>query len=138
MRGFLKDILAFARGRELPSSEPSARPARVTPEHAQKPESLSARLRALGITQSQFSAITGVTSRTVSNWVSGRTKINPSALALLELLEGNHEVRRTLCVGAKAKGQPRGRPFVKGNVYRFGDRRRRVAVAGAQMARAAA
>ena len=110
----------------------------MTPDHAQKPESLSARLRALAITQSQFSAITGVTPRTVSNWVSGRTKINPSALALLELLEHRGEVRRALCVGAKAKGEPRGRPFIKGNVYRFGDRRRRVAIAGAQMARIAA
>ena len=86
---------------------------------------------------SQFAEIAGVTPRTVSNWVSGRTRINPSALAMLDLLERHGEVRRALCVGVKAIGAPRRRAFKAGNPYRFGDRRS-VAIAGAQMARIAA
>jgi hypothetical protein len=64
--------------------------------------------------------------------------MNAAADLLLELLEDRPEVRHALCMDTKTSGAPRGRPFAKGNPYRFGDRRRPVWVAGARMARAVA
>ena len=58
--------------------------------------------------------------------------MSPAGMALLEILEK----RQAFIV--KPKKARRGRPFERGNPYRFGDRRRRTAIAGAQMARAAA
>jgi DNA-binding XRE family transcriptional regulator len=106
--------------------------------HAQKPESLKHRLKHFGIAQADFADICQVSEKTVNNWLSGRAKINPTALVLLDLIEHSAELRHMLCVGEKFKGAPRGKPFAAGNPYRFGDRRRAVSVAGARMARAAA
>jgi DNA-binding transcriptional regulator YiaG len=106
--------------------------------HAQTVESLSTRLRRLAITQAEFADICEVTPRTVSNWVRGRTRVNTTALAFLEQIEASDELRWRLCIGEKIKGAPRGRPFERGNPYRFGDSRRSVAVAGSRRARAAA
>jgi transcriptional regulator with XRE-family HTH domain len=105
--------------------------------HAQKPEILT-RLTTLGITQTEFAATIGVTPRTVSNWVRGRTRMSEAATLVLDLLEQHPDVRRSLHVDVKVPYAPRGRPFERGNPYRFGDRRRRTWVAGAQYARAAA
>jgi len=57
---------ASARNQQT-MAKPLPLPVRLTPEQAQKPEMLSDRPRALAISQSQISAITGVTPRTVSN-----------------------------------------------------------------------
>jgi transcriptional regulator with XRE-family HTH domain len=105
--------------------------------HAQKPEILT-RLTTLGISQAAFAATVGVTPRTVSNWARGRTRMSEAATLVLELLEQHPDVRRSLGVDVKVPCAPRGRPFERGNPYRFGDRRRRTWVAGAQYARAAA
>jgi hypothetical protein len=105
--------------------------------HAQKPEILT-RLTTLGISQAAFAATVGVTPRTVSNWVWGRTRISEAAKLVLELLENHPGVRRELWVGGTVPNAPRGKPFERGNPYRFDDRRRRPWVAGAQYARAAA
>jgi DNA-binding transcriptional regulator YiaG len=138
MRDFLNNILALARGRILPSSAPVSRPARMTSEHAQNVTNLRARPCYLGVSKVDFAELCDVHPNTVSNWARGRTRMSGAAELVLMLLEDHHEVRRALCVGVKAKGEPRGRAFKPGNPYRFGDRRRRVAVAGGQMARAAA
>jgi transcriptional regulator with XRE-family HTH domain len=104
----------------------------------QDTESLSVRLKQLGISQAEFAAICEVTAKTVSNWVKGRTRVNPTALAFLDQIEASAGLRWRLCVGDRLKGAPRGKPFAKGNPYRFGDRRRALAVARARMARTAA
>jgi DNA-binding transcriptional regulator YiaG len=109
----------------------------MTAPHAQKPEFLT-RLKVLGISQVAFAAIVGVTPRTVSNWVRGRTRMSEAAMLVLELLEQHPDVRRSLCVDVRVSYAARGKPFERGNPYRFGDRRRRTWVAGAQYARAAA
>jgi transcriptional regulator with XRE-family HTH domain len=106
--------------------------------HPQKPESLASRLKHLGITQADFADICRVSEKTVGNWLSGRTNINPTALEFLKVIEYSTELRKMLCIGEKFKGAPRGKPFAKGNPYRFGDRRRAVSVAGSRMARAVA
>jgi hypothetical protein len=106
--------------------------------HAQTIEGLSARLKRIAITQAEFADICEVTPRTVPNWVRGRTRVNTTALAFLEQIEASDELRWRLCIGEKIKGAPRGRPFERGNPYRFGDSRRSVAVAGSRRARAAA
>jgi hypothetical protein len=90
----------------------------------------------LSITQSQFTQFCSVHPDTVCNWASGRTRMNHAALLVLRVLEANHQAAGH--VVDQAKGPPRGRPFAPGNPYRFGDRRRPVWVAGAQMARAVA
>jgi transcriptional regulator with XRE-family HTH domain len=105
--------------------------------HAQKPEILT-RLASLGISQAAFAATVGVTPRTVSNWVRGRTRMSEAAMLVLELLEQHPDVRRSLYADVRVPSAPRGKPFERGNPYRFGDRRRRTWVAGAQYARAAA
>ena len=92
-----------------------------------------ARLDQLDVSLAAFADLYHVHPNTVSNWVRGRAR---GAAELVLTLEDHSEIRRALRVGAT--GASRGRLFVKGNVHRFGDRRRRVAVAGAQMARAAA
>jgi transcriptional regulator with XRE-family HTH domain len=104
---------------------------------AQDRDSLSIRLKQLGISQAEFADICSVTTKTVNNWVKGRTRVNPTALIMLEMLEHSAEVREMMCIGVKFTGAPRGKPFAKGNPYRFGDRRRTVSLAGVQMARAA-
>jgi len=145
MRRILNDIMAFAFGHSLPPgkpqnsrSQPSASLARVTAKHAQNVTELRARLNHLGISQAGFADLCHVHANTVSSWARGCTRMNGAAKLLLELMEDQAEVRRALCVGFKVKCEPRGRPFAKGNVYRFGDRRRRVAIAGSHLRRAAA
>jgi putative transcriptional regulator len=124
-----------------PSFDEGATPQCYHPQkpawHPQKSEILT-RLKVLGITQTEFAAIVGVTPRTVSNWVRGRTRMSEAATLVLALIEGRPDVRRDLCAGVKVPYAPRGKPFERGNPYRFGDRRRRTWVAGAQYARAAA
>jgi DNA-binding transcriptional regulator YdaS (Cro superfamily) len=101
----------------------------MTAPQAQKPEILS-RLKVLGISQVAFAAIVGVTPRTVSNWVRGRTRMSEAAMLVLELLEDRPDVRRDLCADVKVPYAARGKPFERGNPYRFGDRRRRTWVGG--------
>src|SRR5512133_1970505 len=105
---------------------------------AQNIENFPSRLRQLGISQAEFADTCGVTAKTVNNWVKGRTRVNPTALAFLDQIEASAALRWRLCVGETFKGAPRGKPFAKGNPYRFGDRRRAFAVARARMARTAA
>jgi len=101
---------------------------------AQTVENLSYRLKQLGITQSDFAGICDVTPRTVSNWVHGRTEVNPTALVLLEILEAYPDIREGFIY--IRKGRPRGKPFRSGNPFRFGDRRRTIYIAGWQIGRA--
>ncbi len=73
-------------------------------DDAQIEESLSYRLKQLGITQSDFAGICDVTPRTVSNWVHGRTEVNPTALVLLEILQAYPDVREDFIY--MRKGRP--------------------------------
>jgi DNA-binding transcriptional regulator YiaG len=116
----------------------TSRYAQIMACHAQNIESLSARLKRLAITQADFADICEVTPRTVSNWVRGRTRVSSTALAFLEQIEASDDLRWRLCIGEKIKGAPRGKPFTKGNPYRFGDHRRASIIGGTQMAKAAA
>jgi DNA-binding transcriptional regulator YiaG len=115
-------------------SDAADRLAQMSEADAQRGESLSRRLKRLGMTQSDFADICQVTPKTVSNWVRGKTDVNPMAWVLLEILEDYPDVRRDF-LGA-VKGRPRGRPFAPGNPFRFGDRRRSVSLAAAQIGRA--
>jgi hypothetical protein len=56
-----------------------------------------------------------VSERTVANWVTGRTQINPAALAYLEEIEASADLRCKLGISEKVNGAPRGRPFAPGN-----------------------
>ena len=132
MRKFLNNISTFVLGHGLPSKGMAAPSARVDTSHAQTGEAFSARLRVLDVSHWEFATVCGVTKRTVSNWAGGRHRVSPAAMTLLMVLEK----RQAFIV--KPKKAPRGRPFKPGNAYRFGDRRRRTAIAGAQMARATA
>ena len=132
MRNFLKSISTFARSHGLPSKGMAVPPARVDTSHAQIGEAFSARLRALGASHREFAMVCGVSKRTVSNWAAGRHRVSPAAMTLLQVLEK----RQAFIV--KPKKAPRGRPFEPGNAYRFGGRRRRTAIAGAQMPRTTA
>lgn len=132
MRNIFGTISSLLLRHGLPSKVVALPSARVTTNHAQSGEAFSARLRALGVSQRDFAIVCGVTKRTVSNWAAGRHRVSPAAMTLLEVLEK----RQAFIV--KPKKEPRGRPFEPGNAYRFGDRRRRTAIAGAQMARATA
>ena len=144
MRRRLQKLWDFARGRvsskdvTVPRCEDGIIDQRVSSERTPVDTDLRARLKALGTIQADFADLCEVHPNTVSNWVSGRTRMNAAAEVLLEILESNASVRRAYCVGVKIPGAPRGLPFAKGNAYRFGDRRRRAAIAGAQMARATA
>jgi DNA-binding transcriptional regulator YiaG len=108
--------------------------ARMSNADAQMAESLSSGLKRLGMTQSDFADICEVTPKTVSNWVRGKTDVNPMAWVLLEILENYPDVRRDFVCALK--GRPRGKPFEPGNPFRFGDRRRSVCVAAAHIGRA--
>ena len=132
MRNIFSTISSILIGHGLPSKGMAVPSARVNTNHAQRGEAFSARLRALSVSQQDFAIVCGVTKRTVSNWAAGRHRVSPAAMTLLVVLEK----RQAYIV--KPKKAPRGRPFQPGNAYRFGDRRRRTAIAGAQMARARA
>jgi len=132
MRRLAKRFLDFARQSQDLVALPEHHHAQTDDKHAQKPERLAARLSSLSITKANFAIICRVSERTVANWSSGRTRINPAALAYLEQIEASADLRCKLGIGEKAKGAPRGKPFEPGNPYRFGDRRRPVWVAGAQ------
>jgi transcriptional regulator with XRE-family HTH domain len=131
-RKMWKRFLGLARRNEDKSNASTC----LQPEdnNAQIEESLSYRLKQLGITQSDFAGICDVTPRTVSNWVHGRTEVNPTALVLLEILEAYPDVREEFIY--VRKGRPRGKPFRSGNPFRFGDRRRTIYIAGSQIGRA--
>ena len=135
MRKIWKDFLSFARKAQAEVKQQS----QPVPERraTRCANILAARLTQLDISQVAFADIVGVTPRTVSNWVKGRTEISEAAQLILELLEEDPDLRDEFGVGMKIKGLPRGRAFARGNPYRFGDRRRAVSIAGAQMARAA-
>jgi len=135
MRAMLHKLRDLAGKLMLPSRKPSRRAQRDY-SHALPITNLRERLALLSITQSQLAQLCGVHPNTVYNWASGRTRMNHAALLVLGVLEANHQAAGYIV--DQAKGAPRGRPFAPGNPYRFGDRRRQMWVAGAQLAKAAA
>ena len=135
MRKIWKDFLSFTR--QSPAAPGRQSQVALASDGTENQSLLLTRLKALGISQVAFADIVGVTPRTVWNWVKGRTEISEAVELILELLEEDPDLRDEFGVGMKVKGLPRGRAFARGNPYRFGDRRRAVSIAGAQMARAA-
>lgn len=127
-----EDALADASETPMPDADRTRR--QMPDADAQIMESLSGRLKRLGISQSQFAQICEVTPKTVSNWARGKTDVNPMAWVLLEILEDYPDVRRDFVCAVK--GRPRGKPFEQGNPFRFGDRRRSVYIAAAHIGRA--
>jgi DNA-binding transcriptional regulator YiaG len=99
-------------------------------------QNLKDRLAKLDVTQAQFASFCGVHATPVNNWANGRTRMHPSAEQVLTVLEHNEALRRHTV--HRDRAAPRGKPFAQGNPYRFGDKRRRTYVAGAQIQRAVA
>jgi DNA-binding transcriptional regulator YiaG len=140
MRAILHKLLDLAGKVILPTrrlARPLALPAQPDIRHALTPANLKARLTSLTITQSQFAQLCDVRPNTVSNWASGRTRMNHAAELVLQVLEADRRAAQYVA-SRRTRGRPRGKPFAQGNPYRFGDKRRTIYVAAAQMERAAA
>jgi DNA-binding transcriptional regulator YiaG len=120
MRSGLQKLWGFARG-AVPSeySTVASQQPRVSAERRRDGTDLRSRLSRLGTTQAGFAEMCNVHPNTEANWVNGRTRINPAAAVLLDILEGNPTVRWTYGIGVKRRAAPRGRPFTQGNPYRF-------------------
>lgn len=92
-------------------------------KHAQNTLTISERLRAFMLThelsRADMAAILETPLKTLDGWLDcGRTP--PACLRpLMRLLEQCSQVRIKLGVYSKSKAEPRGRPFKKGNSYRF-------------------
>jgi DNA-binding transcriptional regulator YiaG len=129
----LKDLAS----KWLAPTRPLALQAQPDITRALRPTNLRERLTSLSITQSQFADLCQVHPNTVSNWASGRTRMNHAAELVLQVLEADRRAAQYVA-DQRTKGRPRGKPFAQGNPYRFGDRRRKHYVAGAQIARAVA
>jgi hypothetical protein len=85
------------------------------------------------LTREEMAGVLKTPPRTLDGWLDfGKTP--PACLApLLDLLEERSQVRTWLGVHAIwRKGEPRGRPFRRGNEYRFNDKRRPEALARAR------
>jgi hypothetical protein len=63
--------------------------------------------------------------------------MNHAAELVLQVLEADRRAAQYVA-GQRTRGRPRGKPFAEGNPYRFGDKRRTIYVAAAQIQRAAA
>lgn len=99
---------------------------------AKSADDLKAALICLGLSQAQFALVINTPSRTVAGWCAGETKPPPMFWRLLAVIEGSGQARRILGVHkAGRSGEPRGRPFRRGNEFRFNDKRRRDALAEA-------
>jgi hypothetical protein len=73
---------------------------------------------------------------TFGHWLDDDVNPPPCLLALMDLLEAESRARTRLGVHAKQRSAPRGRPFRRGNEFRFNDRRRRQAILGAARSKA--
>ena len=132
MRAMFHKLIYLAGKLMLPSHQPSLH-AQPDVRHALPITNLKERLALLAITQSQFARLCRVHPNTVWNWASGRTRMNHAALMVLEILEADYMSAQYVACDT-AKGRPRGRPFAKGNPFRFGDKRRHLYVADPQVA----
>jgi hypothetical protein len=74
-----------------------------------------------GLTRREMAEVLGTPMRTLNNWIDDN-RTPPACLAkLMGLLETRSQVRTWLGVHKMAtKGKPRGRPFKRGNPWRFG------------------
>ena len=108
-------------------------------DNAQNTLFLSTRLREFmkryGLTRDELAAVIRTPRGTLNHWLDD--DVNPPGClqALMDLLEEELRVRTRLGVHATRRGASRGRPFKKGNQYRFGDRRRREAIGTARAER---
>lgn len=90
---------------------------------------LMARLRAFmrqqKLTRGEMAEVLKTPLRTLDGWLDRGTTPPACLLPLMDLLESRSQIRTWLGVNTSAsKREPRGRPFRRGNEWRFGDRRR--------------
>jgi DNA-binding transcriptional regulator YiaG len=104
---------------------------------AQNKATVTTRLRAIirrfDLSQTEIAAVMRVSERTARRWLAGEIKPPPIATALLDIIEQSSQGRRILGVHTKSC-TPRGRPFRRGNEYRFSDKRRKEAIQRAKAA----
>jgi DNA-binding transcriptional regulator YiaG len=94
---------------------------------------LKVALTRLELSQAQFARIIDTPLRTVAGWCGGETKPPPMLWSILKVIEGSGQARRILHVSAiRHQNKPRGRPFRRGNEFRFTDKRRQEALARAR------
>jgi transcriptional regulator with XRE-family HTH domain len=83
------------------------------------------------LSRREMAAILKTPDRTLGRWLNDDRNPPTCMLALMDMLETQSRVRTSLGVH-KARNRPlRGRPFVRGNPYRFGDKRRETALGNA-------
>jgi hypothetical protein len=76
------------------------------------------------LSRREMAAILKTPDRTLGNWLDDDRNPPACMVALMDVLETQSRVRTSLGVHKARKRPLRGRPFVRGNPYRFGDRRR--------------
>ena len=98
---------------------------------------IAERIRALlanfNMSRGEIARVLRTPGRTLDGWLDDG-RIPPACmLPLLDVIEGSGQARRILGVRAlRPKGKSRGRPFRRGNEWRFGDRRRAAALSRQQ------
>ncbi len=94
---------------------------------------IAERIRALmakfDMSRGEVARVLRTPGRTLDGWLDDG-RIPPACmLPLLDVIEGSGQARRILNVRAlRQPGKSRGRPFRRGNEWRFGDRRRKEAL----------
>ena len=96
---------------------------------AQDTMKLMARLRGFmrqqKLTRGAMAEVLKTPLRTLDGWLDHGTTPPACLLPLMDLLESRSQVRTWLGVKTSTrKAEPRGRPFRRGNEWRFGDLRR--------------
>jgi hypothetical protein len=104
-------------------------------EHAPPMLMLSTRLRGFmkyhGLTRSDMATVLKTPRGTLDHWLDDGVSPPACLIPLMDLLEQRSKVRTWLGVRDARKRPLRGRPFVRGNPYRFGDKRRETALGNA-------
>jgi DNA-binding transcriptional regulator YiaG len=111
-------------------------PREHAPQHAQNSVRLAERIRAFmqtyGLSRAQMAEVISTPPRTLDRWLDDGVTPPACLLALMDLLETRPQVRSWIGVNGYMAAAPRGRPFKRGNEYRFNDRRREEALARAR------
>jgi DNA-binding transcriptional regulator YiaG len=112
----------MARKTQILRAEPVQIPRKVLPKLADRIQEF---MRQHRITRSAMAAILQTSEHTLDNWLYEGRSPPACLLSLMDVLENEPAARRRLGVHRARKSvKERGRPFKRGNPYRFGDRRR--------------
>lgn len=71
------------------------------------------------LSRAQMADVIRTPQRTLNNWLDDGRKPPACMSPLMDLLEASREVRIFLSVEDQPKPAPRGRPFERGNPWRF-------------------